>query len=322
MKLGWITVGSAETASSRFVCIANKDLNALGIQSQIIHMNPHYSPEIITTFEEITNKIKSENFTHIIFQKVTGEITLQVVKFCNSIGIITIFLAGDWYPTSMYQECAAIVVGTEYTKEKVCKLYEKNNCFVWKDYLFEESYPIKNHTQKDITFGWYGNYAKLEYTLKFFKKLSVKSSLITISNAPTNHRYQPTHVMGDGTGIPWDDSKIIQILLNSIDVILIPINIDTPVEKEKAFAKTANRLLVPMALGIPIICSNIPAYREVITNGINGYIAETSEEWKNYIEILASSERREIIGKESRKITDLFGKEKLLKKFIQFLQEL
>jgi glycosyltransferase involved in cell wall biosynthesis len=63
-------------------------------------------------------------------------------------------------------------------------------------------------------------------------------------------------------------------------------------------------LLEAMALGKPVIASNIPGIQEVITHGKDGFLFETGNvsELKKYLELLLeSSELRREIGKNARK---------------------
>jgi len=67
------------------------------------------------------------------------------------------------------------------------------------------------------------------------------------------------------------------------DVGIIPWPEVGPAQK----VKSINRLVTFMAFGIPVIASPIPSYLEIVKNGENGYMAETSEEWRRHNRIFA-----------------------------------
>lgn len=61
-------------------------------------------------------------------------------------------------------------------------------------------------------------------------------------------------------------------------------------------AKSNVKVTAAMSLGLPVIASPIKSYQEVIVNGENGFIANTLEDWGNYLKELRAKERRSIIS--------------------------
>ncbi len=56
-----------------------------------------------------------------------------------------------------------------------------------------------------------------------------------------------------------------------------------------------------MALGIPAIMSPVGVNTEIIENGINGFLADTDEEWLDKLKLLIESENlRNTLGKAGR----------------------
>jgi len=79
------------------------------------------------------------------------------------------------------------------------------------------------------------------------------------------------------------------------DVVLCPQRVDVQPAKSSVKATTA------MALGLPVLCSPLQAYKEVVVSGENGFICETKEEWKEALIKLKDSNLRRIIGEAGRK---------------------
>ena len=99
------------------------------------------------------------------------------------------------------------------------------------------------------------------------------------------------HVVGapvpaELAGIPaesfaWtEDSEIARIA--AFDVGIMPLH-DTPWER----GKCAYKLLQVMAAGKPVIASPVGANRQVVQHGVNGFLAETTEEWAEALRQLA-----------------------------------
>ncbi len=85
------------------------------------------------------------------------------------------------------------------------------------------------------------------------------------------------------------------------DVILCPQRVDIQP------AKSNNKVTQAMAMGLPVICSPLQAYKEVVSHGQNGYIANTLQEWKECLELLKDENKRKEIGTEATKNLDLYS---------------
>src|SRR6201999_1317649 len=95
--------------------------------------------------------------------------------------------------------------------------------------------------------------------------------------------------------IPWtEDTEIASIA--AFDVGIMPLT-DTPFER----GKCAYKLLQVMAAGKPVIASPVGANRQVVQQGVNGFLADTTEEWAEALRKLADPELRRRMGEEARK---------------------
>ena len=93
---------------------------------------------------------------------------------------------------------------------------------------------------------------------------------------------------------PWtEDSEIARIA--DFDVGIMPL-LDTPWER----GKCAYKLLQVMAAGKPVIASPVGANRDVVEHGVNGFLADTSEEWADALRKLADPELRRRMGEAAR----------------------
>lgn len=302
MHVGWISIGNDDFGSTRIgVTNIHKGLISNGYKSTILNYNKNFNINIETPIDEIKNKIKQNSINVVVFHKVFGSSTIDLVNFCKSECIKTIFANGDWNYNPMNKIVDHVVSGSPYVQEVLSKKYGIINSHYIDDALETSNYPIKENSSKStLNLGWFGNFTKLKYVQDFISSLKIEfCKLYTISNAPCRYTsLKADYTMGAATDKKWDSDFLIHFLLNSIDIIVIPLDL-TEGELIQHFAKTANRVTFALSLGIPVIATPIPTYELVIENGINGFLVNTPEEWKNAIFKLKSVNQRESIGKKS-----------------------
>lgn len=100
------------------------------------------------------------------------------------------------------------------------------------------------------------------------------------------------------------------------DVILCPQRVDVQPGKSSVKATTA------MALGLPVIASPLQAYKEIITHGENGFIAETKEEWGEALRALKDVKVRRRVGKAAKKSIAPYRLENNVQNYINFFDSL
>lgn len=91
--------------------------------------------------------------------------------------------------------------------------------------------------------------------------------------------------------------------MRECDVVLCPQRVDVQPAKSSIKAITA------MALGMPVICSPLQAYKEIITNEINGFICSTVDEWAKALIMLKDPKVREAIGTKAYETASSFKPE-------------
>jgi len=94
---------------------------------------------------------------------------------------------------------------------------------------------------------------------------------------------------------PWtEESEIARIA--AFDVGIMPLH-DTPWER----GKCAYKLIQVMAAGKPVIASPVGANRQVVEHGVNGFLAETPEEWTQALRALSDPDLRRRMGEAARR---------------------
>lgn len=93
----------------------------------------------------------------------------------------------------------------------------------------------------------------------------------------------------------WSEQSEATDLLD-MDIGIMPLEDD-----EWTRGKCALKALQYMAAGLPVVCSSVGANREVITDGVEGYLAARPEEWREALNaLLTSAGRRARMGRAGR----------------------
>lgn len=87
-------------------------------------------------------------------------------------------------------------------------------------------------------------------------------------------------------------------------------------------AKSNNKVTQAMALGMPVIASPIPSYREVIRHGENGFLASIHrlEEWREALNALKNPDIRLRIGKAGRETAKGFSQEVIAGEWVKLIR--
>jgi len=110
----------------------------------------------------------------------------------------------------------------------------------------------------------------------------------------------PTELNGvPAVSFDWsEDAEIARIA--AFDIGIMPLH-DTPWER----GKCAYKLLQVMAAGKPVIASPVGANRHVVQHGVNGFLADTTEEWASALRTLsADPDLRRRMGAEARQTVE------------------
>lgn len=153
---------------------------------------------------------------------------------------------------------------------------------------------LKDQFTGPITIGWTGtftNFVQLDTVIPAIKKLreNYDFTFLIISNK------DPAYPQINYQYLPWKAESEIEDLLK-MHIGIMPLG-NTVLE----MGKCAFKAIQYMSLGIPAVVSNVGANREVVTDGINGYLADSEEEWYQKLErLLTNKELRDEMGKKGR----------------------
>lgn len=299
ISIGWLLCGNENVASSRLQGIVIHNY----IKDKIADSAILNKPRIFTTDLYLNLFLKwallHAGFNILVFQKVCGKMAEELAHECKKHKIKTVYVMADYIESKMCDICDhTIVVSDHLKKVLVSHGYNSKKVSVIEDPI-ETPYALaKDYTSlkngSDIKVVWVGcenNWSTLELVKDALSAPVFKNyRLVTISNHPE-------------ANMRWD-SKTVWEEIVKCNIAVIPAHLNS----NEALAKSSNRLTMFKAMGLPVICSPVPSYKEIIRNGENGFLAETREDWIRYLQILNDFNMRQRIGLADReKILSLFS---------------
>ena len=153
---------------------------------------------------------------------------------------------------------------------------------------------------EQVCVGWTGSTT----TIKHFHQ-SVPALVRLKSQWGDRVRFR---VIGDGSyrnealgieGEPWDPSTEVESLCG-MDIGIMPLPDD-----EWSRGKCGLKGLQFMALEIPVVMENLGANKDIVTDGVDGFLASAVEEWVSKLSTLvASTDLRERLGLAGRRTVE------------------
>ncbi len=170
--------------------------------------------------------------------------------------------------------------------------------------------PVESHTVKPLEprrigasrlfLGWTGKSENLIYLrglASVFREVRARAghpvALKVICDAPLSLEEI------DIINVPWRLESELEAL-RSIDVGIMPLYDD-----DWSRGKCGFKLLLFMSLEIPVVASPVGANRQIIQDGVNGYLVSSDQEWiAKLLMLIEDPERRRRIGESGRKMVE------------------
>jgi hypothetical protein len=216
----------------------------------------------------------------VIFQKVSGNETVNFINKLTESGISTVYVDCD-LPLKLMQAKAStcVVCSSNYLVDQY-KMQGLSKVFFIPDALEYTHYheKLQLHANTSLRCVWFGvpTPAKFQQVsdIKNLLKLNLPAwELVTVTNASWSN-------------IKWNlNSAWFEI--SKFDVAVIPSSLEP-----WAMAKSANRCIQAMALGLPVVATAIPSYEEVIIDGFNGFLCHSTADWISALNKLSDASVR------------------------------
>jgi len=287
IKVFWLLRGSHNTASSRLQgYLIHQELrkhHTSFIDSKLILDPPFWIDTVPWTAEMYDEFVEISKGQIVILQKMFGEKFINLVKKIRSKGGVVIFVHCDLDEENKVPFfCNTLIVPSKKLAEWY-RIKGLNDIRIINDpieHSWQKPLKVKN-SSKSLTIGWIGhsnNWLSLDEIQSVLEEEDFFDfKLITISN----------HIDAD---VKWSLENVKKTIVD-FDIAVVPI-----IKSNDVNVKSSNRITMFMSAGIPVIAGDLYAYREVIQNGINGFVFNSRDELKEQLTILRDPKIRSNIG--------------------------
>ncbi len=194
----------------------------------------------------------------------------------------------------------AVSCGNQYLCD-FAKLYNNrvflNPTTIDTNKLHNTEVSIQKIKSAKLTIGWTGTHSTLKYIdvlLPVIQSLEKKfpNQIRFVVIADKN----PSFSVSSFWFIPWSKETEIQDLLQ-FDIGIMPLADDV-----WAKGKCGFKALQYMALGIPAIASPVGVNSQIIDDGVNGFLCNSTDEWESkIIQLIHDASLRKRMGEDGRK---------------------
>lgn len=311
MKVVFFPLGDQNLPSSRYrVYLMAKELEKHDIETKIYPPPTSLLPKIgyVGVLVEMLKRIKELmqlKSTDIIYAQklVYLNLTSVLLIICKRIfGRKLIFDLDDAMFASRFKSRRnitnymlkigdAVIVSSRYLEEHA-KKYNKSVFYVPTPITMPQS--ITKINNQKFTIGWVGigsvHERNLEILVEPLKMLGKKYNLkLVLLGAAGSKRIKNMFSGIDGVelempAVNWLDQSQVEQEISKFDIGVMPL-----LENEVTLAKTAFKCKQYMSLGVPSVSSPVGEVNYLVKDGINGFLASTSEEWVGKMSVLIDS---------------------------------
>lgn len=200
----------------------------------------------------------------------------------------------------LMQRSNVVMAGSEYLAERAraagCEWVERIPTVV--DLRRYPREPKKSSGRSRIVIGWIGSPATVHYLDALTPVLSAlveRHSIRCIAVGARPDQVEKTPF----EAVTWTEDKETQVL-QEMDIGIMPIP-DGPWER----GKCGYKLIQYMACRVPVVGSAVGANRDIVTEGLTGFLAETDSDWRSRLEeLIENPDQRRRMGDEGRRVVE------------------
>ncbi len=200
------------------------------------------------------------------------------------------------YPATI-KMASRVIVGNAYL-DSFARRFNENTAVI-PTCIDVNSYKPKEHygLSSPAAIGWVGlayNFIHLNSIASVINKICrEKGSELVVVSA----RKPPLDIPLQF--VQWDLEKERDVI-GSFDIGIMPLE-DTPYSRGKCGLK----VLQYMGAGVPVVASPVGVNREIISDGVNGFLANSHEEWYEKLKMLIEDEELRVrLGREGRRTVE------------------
>lgn len=157
----------------------------------------------------------------------------------------------------------------------------------------------RHNKHSNVTIGWIGSVTTLGFLdsmVNVFRRLSNKFPDIQFKIIGGEFSIPG---LSNIISSPWSIEHELDDL-KTFDIGIMPMP-----DNEWTRGKCGFKAIIYMSMGIPCVCSAVGVNNEVITNGLNGFLANSEDEWTDRLSFLINDElKRREMGASARMVAE------------------
>ena len=311
LSVGWILNSTPETASARIMGYNVHDyLLSQNIFSKILYRPTHRHHNDAPLTLEAINNLLNNNINVLVIVKSAFRGIDYLIRRCRKKGIKLVYAVCDLPVKTLVKEADAILAPSREYYTIIPKKYHPKLNIVFDGYEQPPAIAKDHTTLRQIKLCFVTNQVWDEFPGLKQLPQDVRLKIIGPDQDILTTSFKNSQVFKkspfDFEYIYWNLKTVYPEILEC-DVGIIP----WPRIGKFQKIKSINRLVMFMALGLPVIASPVPAYLEIIRHQENGFIAPTAAEWTKYVSFLRDhpQKRREIGARARADVLQKYSKE-------------
>nr|WP_231115169.1 glycosyltransferase family 4 protein [Moorella thermoacetica] len=192
------------------------------------------------------------------------------------------------------RRAAVVVVGNDYLGDRARRAGAKRVEYLPTVVDLERYQVVPKPREAPFTIGWIGSPATAPYLQCLQPALSEvckngKARVVLVGSGPVELTGVPVTVL------PWSEDSEVEAI-QSFDVGLMPLP-DEPWER----GKCGYKLIQYMACCLPVIASPVGVNKQIVEQGVNGFLARDTADWVTALnELRDNAQLREAMGRAGR----------------------
>lgn len=216
---------------------------------------------------------------------------------------------------AIIRKSSAVIAGNNYLADFSRRF--NHNTWMIPTCIDTDKYRFYGKEDKgEVVIGWVGSITTLDFLRPMenvFRRLSLKFSNLKFKIIGGHFSFNG---LSNITSVAWSESGEESELL-SLDIGIMPMP-----DNEWTKGKCGFKAILYMSMGLPCVCADVGANKDIIEDGVNGYLASGEDEWVNKLTLLAeSAQLRRKIGAAGRKtVEERFSLKANAPKFLAVIQ--
>ncbi len=210
-----------------------------------------------------------------------------------------------------------VIAGNNFLKTEAEK-YSRNVRVLPTPIEGRRYYRREEKAKDEVTLGWIGDHGSIHYLRSYrdvWEEIGKRFKNVSLT-VICDTSIEAEHIKV--RKVEWSLEKEVEELAK-IDIGVMPLFFDLWSQGKCGF-----KIIQYMGMGIPCVCTPVGINREIVEDGINGFWAESKDEWVEKISILVKDPllRREMGERGREKVLSNYTVEVCAPKLVEYIKSL